>query len=271
MDFAYSVNGEVYQFSIPGGEKITLSELVEVLGVTQNTYSGEKAAFDSVDDFLKEVENVEFSDESLVKVTQIEGDWELESLKAFDTEESLTITMKNGDVVTVRVTDAQGSGSIQVSKSLEFEGMTQQEGLNKINGKLDNKIQFALRKPDGTWVSSPNDSSKQYVIELNIQNDWTGIKTNAFTGLEDGEYEVWEVHGDVNNGSIAPSYDGMRVSNELQIKTIRVINNSNRQQSESSGLYNNNATIKNGSVESMTFRNIFEPTSNTTSFEANKV
>ena len=37
----------------------------------------------------------------------MEGDWELESLQPFDTDESLTITMKNGDVVTVKVTDAQ--------------------------------------------------------------------------------------------------------------------------------------------------------------------
>ena len=37
------------------------------------------------------------------------NDWILESLASFDTEESLTITMKNGDVVTVKVTDAQPS------------------------------------------------------------------------------------------------------------------------------------------------------------------
>ena len=107
VDFEYSVNGKMYQFSLPGGEKIALSDLIEVLGIIGDTNNGEKAAFNSVDSFLKEVANVEFSDESLVKVTPVEGDWELESLQPFDTDESLTITMKNGDVVTVKVTDAQ--------------------------------------------------------------------------------------------------------------------------------------------------------------------
>lgn len=101
VDFEYSVNGKMYQFSLHGGEKITLSDLVEVLGIIDGTN------FEDAEDFLAEVADVEFSDESLVKVTKNkEGDdWTLESLQAFDTEESLTITMKNGDVVTVKVTD----------------------------------------------------------------------------------------------------------------------------------------------------------------------
>ncbi|MBQ9663309.1 MAG: Cna B-type domain-containing protein [Oscillospiraceae bacterium] len=109
VDFEYEVDGQMYCFSLPGGEKNALSDLIEALGILGDTYSGEKAAFDSVEEFLKEVANVEFSDESLVKVTQNEedNDWTLESLQPFSTEESLTITMKNGDVVTVKVTDAQ--------------------------------------------------------------------------------------------------------------------------------------------------------------------
>ena len=118
VDFEYSVNGKMYQFSLPGGEKITLSDLVEVLGIIGDTNSGEKAAFNSVEDFLKEVANVEFSDESLVKVIKNEegNDWTLESLQPFDTEESLTITMKNGDVITVKVTDAQIVKEVLTSK-----------------------------------------------------------------------------------------------------------------------------------------------------------
>ena len=114
VDFEYSVNGKLYQFSLHGGEKITLSDLVEVLGIIDDTNNGEKAAFNSVDSFLKEVADVKFSDESLVKVTKNEegDDWTLESLAPFDTDESLTITMKNGDVVTVKVTDLQYTTSL---------------------------------------------------------------------------------------------------------------------------------------------------------------
>ena len=114
VDFEYSVNGKVYRFRLPGGTKITLSDLAEVLGIIGDMNSGEKAAFHSVDSFLKEVANVEFSDESLVKVAKNEGsdDWTLESLAPFRTNETLTITMKNGDVVTVKVTDAQESSNL---------------------------------------------------------------------------------------------------------------------------------------------------------------
>ena len=101
VDFEYELNGQTYRFSLNGGEKINLSNLVEVLGILNGT------SFESVEDFINEVADVKFSDESLVKVTQMEGDWELESLQAFNTEESLTITMKNGDVVTVKVSDDQ--------------------------------------------------------------------------------------------------------------------------------------------------------------------
>ena len=117
VDFEYSVNGKMYQFSLSGGEKIALSDLIEVLGIIGDTNNGEKAAFNSVDSFLKEVADVEFSDESLVKVTQNEegNDWTLESLAPFDTEESLTITMKNGDVVMVKVTDDQKKWHVDIN------------------------------------------------------------------------------------------------------------------------------------------------------------
>ena len=137
VDFEYSVNGKMYQFSLHGGEKITLSDLVEVLGIIGDTNSGEKAAFNSVEDFLKEVANVQFSDESLVKVTKnlFGNDWTLKSLEPFNTEETLTISMKNGDVVVVKVTDAQEitqnpdrMNALLDSASLTLNGHTVENG-----------------------------------------------------------------------------------------------------------------------------------------------
>ena len=63
VDFSYSVNGRVYEFSLSGGGKIALSELIEALGILED-------AFDDVDSFLMEVANVTFSDDSLVRVTK---------------------------------------------------------------------------------------------------------------------------------------------------------------------------------------------------------
>jgi len=48
VDFSYSVNGRVYEFSLSGGGKIALSELIEALGILED-------AFDDVDSFLMEV------------------------------------------------------------------------------------------------------------------------------------------------------------------------------------------------------------------------
>ena len=50
------------------------------------------------------------------------GDWALISMLPFDTEESLTVTMKNGDEFTIRVTDAHeiadsSASTIDVNKS----------------------------------------------------------------------------------------------------------------------------------------------------------
>lgn len=87
VDFQY----EDAKFSIDGLSEITLTDLFEHLRVPL---------------YVSDVANVEFSDTSLISVTKIEGDWLLTSLKAFNTTESLTITLNNGTVHKIKVTDA---------------------------------------------------------------------------------------------------------------------------------------------------------------------
>lgn len=63
-----------------------------------------------VEDFdLKMVKNVSFDDESLVKVKKDGEDWTLTSLKAFKTEQKLTVEMVDGSKIEVKVTDADNS------------------------------------------------------------------------------------------------------------------------------------------------------------------
>ena len=141
VDFHYEVDGLTYDFSIPGGGYITLKQLVEVLGIT----AGETEAGSSLtsEEFVSEVSAITFSNPELLwagkaeedttigalrdandisvaysaelseeEITSINnsiislGDWVLISLKPFTTDETLTVTMKNGDVWTLRVTDA---------------------------------------------------------------------------------------------------------------------------------------------------------------------
>ncbi|MBR2561926.1 MAG: hypothetical protein IKE31_07240, partial [Eubacterium sp.] len=103
VDFEYEVDGRVYQFSINGGTSISLRELLVILGVIE----AERA-----DAFVADIDSVVFSNPAYVEVVKIPGDWMLNSLQAFSTEESLTVTMKDGSVFEIRVTDLQGSQDI---------------------------------------------------------------------------------------------------------------------------------------------------------------
>ena len=144
VDFEYSVNGKMYQFSLPGGGYMTLHQLVEVLGIINEDTNGA-----DIDKFIADIKNAESSDSSLIWVGKAEedttvgalkdglglvceysaelseeqigeingntvsaGEWILISLKAFDTEETMTVTMKDGEVWTVEVTDAQISADV---------------------------------------------------------------------------------------------------------------------------------------------------------------
>ena len=133
VDFAWEVDGKTYEFSMPGGGFVSFEALVETLGV---------AKADEAKQLVAEVEKLEFSDPKLVWVGKVEeettvgslketneleceysaeltdkqiedingqqveaGDWALISLKPFTSNETLTVTMKNGDVFTIKVTD----------------------------------------------------------------------------------------------------------------------------------------------------------------------
>ena len=135
VDFHWEVGGNTFELSLPGGGAIALSDLVQKLGIIEE---------ESIPAFLADVEDVTFSSPELIWVGKVEEDttvaelrdangldidyseeltaeqideinatvisapdWALLSLCAFDTEESLTVTMNNGDQFVIRVTDAR--------------------------------------------------------------------------------------------------------------------------------------------------------------------
>lgn len=95
VDFTFSG----YTYSIRGGSSILLSALAEQLGLRDTKQDKD---FDIAD-----VDDVTFSDSSLVQVTKRDGDWELESRKPFTSTEKLTICMKDGSKYEVGVKDEQ--------------------------------------------------------------------------------------------------------------------------------------------------------------------
>lgn len=137
VDFEYEINGSIYTFSMTGGDAVSFRELVKTLHLLDGTDK-------DVDTFMSDIRNIEFSDPELVSIVQVtnnsslnaikqqyeleceypEGltqseidemnakvfnspDWVLVSLKPFSTPESITVTMKKGEVFTINVTDEQ--------------------------------------------------------------------------------------------------------------------------------------------------------------------
>ena len=133
VDFHYEIDGKKYDCTLPGGGFISIKSLIEALNVSDNS-----------DTFIQNIKTVKFSNPDLVWVGKVEeettvgdlkeanglkvkyskeltkekieeinaqavhaGDWALISLKPFDSEESLTVTMNNGEQFVIKVTDAQ--------------------------------------------------------------------------------------------------------------------------------------------------------------------
>lgn len=190
VDFHWEANGKTYDFSIPGGGFISFRSLVETLEIETDDKNTEK---DEVQDLLDGVEKIDFSAPELVSVSKAEedttvgavkdglaleceysaeltagqiekineqevkaGDWALISLKPFDTEESLTVTMKNGDQWVVKVTDAQISANVLTADGEHF----------RITVTYDDNAKI----PDGSVlvaeeIPEQSDKYEQYLLE----------------------------------------------------------------------------------------------------------
>ena len=98
VDFYY---GE-YEYHLPGEGEMMLSELFALLNIEES---------------VSDVVSVDFSAPALLAVEPLADDWKLVSLQAFDTEETLTVTLSNGDAITVKVTDAAQKKTITFSVS----------------------------------------------------------------------------------------------------------------------------------------------------------
>ena len=200
VDFSYSVNGKMYEFSLPGGGFVSFAKLVEILGIIDDKYNGQNSnetgteitedgvnegieesdsekntlveadenatpltlndvvVSNATKEFVTDVVSVEFSSPELVDVSKVEeettvgqikksrglevkystelteeqieeinaqtveaGDWALISVQPFTSEEMLTVTMKDGVVFTIRVTDAQIKKTVIDAKGNAWE------------------------------------------------------------------------------------------------------------------------------------------------------
>ena len=142
VDFHY----EGVDHSIPGESQILLSELIDILNITDE--SGAK-----ID--VADVVDVSFSDAHLVKVEQVSGmityndnenvdvgekDFLLTSLEPFTSDEVLTITLDGGEVITVGVTDEQTNDLKDLLDSVTITGAEMENGKYKVKTDVEYKI-----------------------------------------------------------------------------------------------------------------------------------
>ena len=152
VDFHWEVDGEKYEYNLTGGAVASFRELIEALHLLDTVNKGaldnEGAATD-LDAFIADISTITFSNEDLLRVEPVTEnitagglkqkfglettfsselsdmskasldakvlnapDWALVSLKPFKSNETLTITMKDGATFTVEVTDAQLSANV---------------------------------------------------------------------------------------------------------------------------------------------------------------
>lgn len=214
VDFHWEVDGKKFEYSLPGGGYVGIEELMKLLGVVEGT--------DEAEQFAAKVERVEFSDPQLVWVGKTDeettvgalkeeneldcryseelteeqideinaqtvnaGDWALISLQPFASEESLTVTMENGDQFVVKVTDDQISTNVLTADGKNY----------KITVTYDDDAEI----PDGTKLVAKEikEGTDDYVQHLGeawaeVNKEYLEqekVKKNNKGGLDDYEFE----------------------------------------------------------------------------------
>ena len=93
VDFAYGDHSYV----LNGGSTVLLSEILDSLAIQKD----DQGALLTKED----VADVTFSNPELVSIMKQDADWAIGAKEAFDSEETLTLTLNNGDKIEVKVTD----------------------------------------------------------------------------------------------------------------------------------------------------------------------
>ena len=268
VDFHWEADGNTYEYSMPGGSVTALGDIVESLGLAQG----------ELQEFMADVDDVQFSDPALVwtgkaadettagalkeanglepeysaelTAEQIEeinetkiaaGDWALISLKPFDSEETLTVTMKNGDQWTVMVTDA----------SYGITAVTDLDGAKGalINPVRNNAVQDAPHSQAGRLRAEAVtiDTARNNISTNNPSAqlaEWTftrvGTSGNNYTIRSDAGY--LNING--NNVSVSQNAQNLRVDTNAsgQIRIISgeyALNNWWSDTANGYGAYNN--------------------------------
>lgn len=204
VDFAY----EGYEYRLPGGAEIEVTDLMDKLGVHVTS---------------TEIRDVAFSDPSLVDVSHTGEEWVLKSRAPFSTRETLTVSLTNGDTYSIQVTDAKpyrfffnvsdaAVGNVYVNSRTydpELEAGVQDDGVSQylvkprsaddpfnahltaargyhfVGWRTDGYVDYGMGAQDVSY-------SDLYSIRPSIAEDLVGERDQTFTACfaPDGQYLI---------------------------------------------------------------------------------
>ena len=142
------------------------------------------------------------------------GDWALISLKPFDTEETLTITMKNGDVFTIRVTDAMYTGTALNLSNLDGATVAMVRTLSgPTNAVLDIQQNAThLQSVDVTIDSGTNQISTPAGVDL---TEWTFERVSGTSN----QFTIRSSKGYLNIGAGSATVSSTNAAQPFVIQT----------------------------------------------------
>ena len=210
--FAFTVDFhfEGTDYSIPGSTQILLSELIQQLHITEDGTKDGKLV-DVID-----VKEVRFSNEELVTVDKVAGvitylaadglrenvdvgeqDFLITSKKAFSSDETMTIILKDGREIVVRVTDAPNALDVPISV-YDYDDAT----LITIPNDLSSDRIYLV-----VWVGDSNDISA-----VTSNTPWTVIDVTGMKGqnspyniqIERFNIQEWSTDQSLNYSNLTP-------------------------------------------------------------------
>lgn len=198
VDFYFTAeDGTETEYHLKGGTSIMLSELFKKLGIDRNT---------------ADIKETVFTDNELVKFVKEGDDYRVISLKPFDTEESLTITFEDGDVIKMRVEDENRTLDYNINWNLDGNGTLTIRLLNSATSggfTTDRTTQAAW---NSFWATGPGASTyirsrvKKVIIKKNENNVGINVDDMAiaymfsgFNNLESVEIQEGALSGSPKN------------------------------------------------------------------------
>ena len=163
VTFAYDGEGNVYQYSMPGGTGLSLRELLIDLGMKTE---------DNVDSYLSHVVSVAFSKPDCMTVTKEGNDWLLKSVHAFDTTESLAVTFDDFSMLAIPVS-VSGIEELQLENAVisSSDGVFLPEGTEGYANVVEDAAETISAVEDYVEKNTPEPTFLQQLFSSGSKDD----------------------------------------------------------------------------------------------------